>query len=557
MDASTTTTSTPALTAAPEILPNDPVPAHHASPVVAFIIGLAIITLASILNAAGLNLTKLDHVRTSAIPKSARRREWLRPLWLLGMILYILSQLIGSTLALQYMRAEYVAPLGSTSLIFNFLFAKFLVNTPVTKYDIYGTIIVIIGVIGIVAFGSINSGLATETDAMHLTELWNRGNWLAYFFFMAFALMLLFTFASQLDRVLAARSDLTSEPFAGMRARAGGLVSPATFGGKLLAFWDNSMMWTREKLELWTAPHDEKRIAWTLGIGWACCGGGLAGACLVFAKAAVQLISGAMSHENTGNQFGHASVVFTFIFLAVTAICQIICLNKGLAVYDSTLVVPVFYGVYTGLGFLDSLIFNDEVDSYQSWTLFLIFCSMTVLVSGVVLLTYKKPEDKVAAPSSGVPLSTRGHRSTTKSNFAGSGRDEEEALHEVEAEHEDAAMWQLGEVSDDEGQVGTRSPLSPRSPRLSASPRIQRKTSGVSLSLIGNGSRSRRLSRGEGEEASMLASHASEEEAARRESTSSDDTLARPDTAAYADDDDAFGAWEDAPRKSQSEAASI
>lgn len=65
----------------------------------------------------------------------------------------------------------------------------------------------------------------------------------------------------------------------------------------------------------------------------------------------VKLISGAMSHENTGNQFGHASVVFTFIFLAVTAVCQIICLNKGLAVYDSTLVVPVFYGVYTGLGY--------------------------------------------------------------------------------------------------------------------------------------------------------------------------------------------------------------
>lgn len=41
---------------------DDPVPAHHASPVVAFIIGLSIIILASILNAGGLNLTKLDHV---------------------------------------------------------------------------------------------------------------------------------------------------------------------------------------------------------------------------------------------------------------------------------------------------------------------------------------------------------------------------------------------------------------------------------------------------------------------------------------------------------------
>ena len=41
----------------------DNVPAHSVNPVVAFIIGLGIILLASILNAAGLNLTKLDHVR--------------------------------------------------------------------------------------------------------------------------------------------------------------------------------------------------------------------------------------------------------------------------------------------------------------------------------------------------------------------------------------------------------------------------------------------------------------------------------------------------------------
>ena len=44
-----------------------PMPAHtgtvrHGNPVVAFIIGLSIIILASVLNAAGLNLTKLDHV---------------------------------------------------------------------------------------------------------------------------------------------------------------------------------------------------------------------------------------------------------------------------------------------------------------------------------------------------------------------------------------------------------------------------------------------------------------------------------------------------------------
>ena len=59
------------------------------NPVAAFVIGLGIVLLASVLNAGGLNLTKLDHVRCAGVPQCARRSEWLRPLWVLGMVLYM------------------------------------------------------------------------------------------------------------------------------------------------------------------------------------------------------------------------------------------------------------------------------------------------------------------------------------------------------------------------------------------------------------------------------------------------------------------------------------
>lgn len=77
-------------TSSPEdVSPPDSPPATHAlHPVVAFIIGLAIILGASLMNAGGLNLTKLDHSRQTTIPKASRRADWLRPLWLLGMLLY-------------------------------------------------------------------------------------------------------------------------------------------------------------------------------------------------------------------------------------------------------------------------------------------------------------------------------------------------------------------------------------------------------------------------------------------------------------------------------------
>jgi hypothetical protein len=75
----------------------------------------------------------------------------------------------------------------------------------------------------------------------------------------------------------------------------------------------------------------------------------------------VKLLSGEISHRKDGSQvsrylftlghfvnplqFAHPASIFTVIFLAITAVAQILCLNRGLRVYDSTLVVPVFYGV--------------------------------------------------------------------------------------------------------------------------------------------------------------------------------------------------------------------
>lgn len=147
-----------------------------------------------------------------------------------------------------------------------------------------GTIVVVAGVIGIVIFGGINSGLSSETDVQHLTALWRRGGWLAFFFCMSFALISSLIFTSSLDSVFASRSDINSEPFGGI-STGRTHVSRTTFFGKIKDKWVLSMGWIREKLEAWTAPQDDKRIAWVLGIGWACCGGGLAGGCLVFAKA--------------------------------------------------------------------------------------------------------------------------------------------------------------------------------------------------------------------------------------------------------------------------------
>ena len=175
------------------------------------------------------------------------------------------------------------------------------------------------------------------------------------------------------------------------------------------------------------------------------------------------MISGSLSHENTGNQFVHVAAFATFLFLALTAVFQIICLNRGLKAYDSTLVVPVFYGVYTGTGFLNSLIFNNEIDQYKSWVLFLIFVSILVLISGVVLLTHKKPESKpkalhgAALALSQIPSARKAKSKGPKDDDVANGSDHEgEALRARQPGQDDLeggdVMWEVGEASDDEDE---------------------------------------------------------------------------------------------------------
>ena len=119
---------------------------------------------------------------------------------------------------------------------------------------------------------------------------------------MSFSLFSLLIFTSRLDAVLAARTEIAPVSFSApilqgsslpvsnipLRVGAGRKSWFTRIISLFLAFkyaWDAMITFVTDRLEIWAAPKDDKQVAWTLGIGWACCGGGLAGGCLVFTKA--------------------------------------------------------------------------------------------------------------------------------------------------------------------------------------------------------------------------------------------------------------------------------
>jgi hypothetical protein len=57
--------------------------------------------------------------------------------------------------------------------------------------------------------------------------------------------------------------------------------------------------------------------------------------------------------------------------------------------YSSVVVVPVFYGTYTALGLVNTIIYLDEITNYPGWAISLVFAGIGVLIYGVYLLSSK------------------------------------------------------------------------------------------------------------------------------------------------------------------------
>nr|XP_018263783.1 uncharacterized protein I303_03656 [Kwoniella dejecticola CBS 10117]OBR85941.1 hypothetical protein I303_03656 [Kwoniella dejecticola CBS 10117] len=438
------------------------------------IIGLLIVLVASVFNALGLNLTKLDHVRQQGIPKRQRKKEWMRILWLSGMGMYmrlshagrkLIKVTVGSPLALRYLRPDWVAPLGSSSLVFNFLFAHWLVGTPVTPTDIQGTIIIILGVILIIIFSSINHGLTQSLDVERLNSLWSRAAWLFYFLFIVLFTASTYLVSSLFASVLASRASFSPLPSPTLELPTSRPRSPNAimgFFGRISKTNKKLESAAVRRLEVWFGRTDDARLTWLQGMGWAVTGGSLAGLCLVFTKAAVKLFG------LPGHPLVHPSAIITLLFVIITAVLQIVCLDRALKCADTVVVVPLFYAGYTV--FINSLIFYDEAGQYARWVLVAVFISIGVLISGVVLLSLKSsakaapdPYTVSAQPSNSMRLRPRSHARTPSQagihdRTAGEGEgeggpsskyegDDIHALSDGVLEPRDV-LWEVGSVSD-------------------------------------------------------------------------------------------------------------
>lgn len=96
---------------------------------------LLIALIASMTQAFGISLQRRSHlVIDASIPL------YKRPMWISGFLIYTISNMIGSTCTIGYLPIIILAPVGAIGLVFNAIFAKWILGDPFTKRTVFGTL---------------------------------------------------------------------------------------------------------------------------------------------------------------------------------------------------------------------------------------------------------------------------------------------------------------------------------------------------------------------------------------------------------------------------------
>ncbi|CAO3566990.1 unnamed protein product [Mortierella alpina] len=241
-----------------------------------------------------------------------------------------------------------------------------------------------ISVVWIVIFGGMNSGADNE-DSLTITEL--KALFSRIVFIIYFSVLNLMIFAL-LALGLYAYWAISLDDDSGQLRKKMKTKLTKLLGTNRIAKASGLTLASDEGLE---AEAKDLKLRKVVAMIIATAGGLIASQTLLLAKSGVKLITSTAAGHN---QFKDSMSFFILFVLLITAVLQVYCLNTALKLYDSVLVVPLFYGFYTAFGLINSTIYLNQLQYYQPWVLLLILIGIGVLVFGVRMLSDPKTEQE-------------------------------------------------------------------------------------------------------------------------------------------------------------------
>ncbi|KAG6898102.1 hypothetical protein C0992_005429 [Termitomyces sp. T32_za158] len=299
-------------------------------------LGIVIGLVASFVQSLGLTIQRKSHVINQLLPEQQQRVEHQRPLWLLGFIIFISSNVIGSLVQIASLPVVILAPLGAVSLLWNAFFARFILNEVFSPWMILGTILIAGGAVLIAFFGIVPEQTRSLED---LLVLFSRPAFVTHV--ADFALS---RGVSQSKFPSLSSSSDTHSAHALIPSRRAGVLSTslpppspitdANISTERTPLLDPSKHSPASSLYHDPDPRSINRTRILLAISYSSFSGIISGMCLLFAKSGVELLLLTLQGQN---QFWRWQSWILVLGLVVFALLQLWYLHKALILADPTL----------------------------------------------------------------------------------------------------------------------------------------------------------------------------------------------------------------------------
>ncbi|KAK5133113.1 hypothetical protein LTR08_008137 [Meristemomyces frigidus] len=311
------------------------------SPAGTLALGIVVGLLSTCVQSVGLTLQRKSHMLEDekAVP-ALRRPAYRRRRWQVGMLLFLVANVVGSSIQITTLPLPLLSTLQASGLVFNSLLASLLLQEPWTLRTGYGTVLVAAGAVLISLF----SALPEPSHSLHgLLRLLGHRSFLVWF-----ALSLVFV-AALLVVDLAVRK-----------------VVPVH-------------------------RRESPRVLLLRGMSYGAVSGILSAHALLLAKSAVELIVRSVADKQ--NQFSNYRSWLLILAFLVLALSQLYYLHLGLRLISTSVLYPFVFCIYNIVAILDGLIYFRQMDRLPPLHAGLIALGTVILLAGVLALSWRLQDD--------------------------------------------------------------------------------------------------------------------------------------------------------------------
>lgn len=305
-------------------------------------VGIIVGLLSTCIQSFGLTLQRKSHILEDEKEDcEIRRPAYRRRRWQIGMFLFLIANIVGSSIQITTLPLPLLSTLQASGLVFNSILATLLLHEPWTRRTIYGTILVAGGAAMISFFSAIPE---PSRGLRELLELLMVRAFLVWFFLSLFLVIVMLM------------ADLVMRKF--------------------------------------VRDTESPRLLLIRGMSYGAISGILSAHALLLAKSTVGLIVRSVADRQ--NQFSNYHSWLLLLAFLVLALSQLYYLHLGLRLVSTSILYPFVFCIYNIVAILDGLIYFRQMDRLPPLHAGLIALGTVILLAGVLALSWRleDPEEE-------------------------------------------------------------------------------------------------------------------------------------------------------------------